>query len=59
MKCTYCGTKTDCLTTTDAPICISCAEEQGFCLCTELGKYIEDKNFNCDNICNDCIYNIE
>lgn len=59
MKCIYCGKTADCLTSLENSICHSCANEKGFQLCTKLGKYIEDKNFNCDNICNDCIHNIE
>lgn len=59
MKCIYCGKTTDCFTSLENPICHSCANEKGFQLCTKSGKYIEDKNFNCDNICNDCKHNIE
>ena len=59
MKCIYCGKAADCFTSMDNPICSDCAKEKGFQLCTKLGKHIEDKDFYCDNNCNDCIHNIE
>lgn len=54
MKCAYCGTQTEFLTTMEEPICLHCAEENGFSLCTELGKYIADASFTCDFMCVDC-----
>ena len=56
MKCIYCGAKTSYLTSLDDPICEQCAEENGFPLCTDMGKYIADDSFECDHICNDCIH---
>lgn len=56
MKCAYCGKGADFLTSLDKPICLSCAQEKHFLLCTELGKYIVDTDFICDQNCYDCIY---
>ena len=54
MKCCYCCGKADMETTTNLPICHSCAEEKRFVVCTEIGKVIAESNFNCDHICSDC-----
>ena len=51
MKCKECGKQTDFLFENDEPICSSCANENGYTICTETGKY---KDFDCDNICSDC-----
>ena len=56
MKCIKCDCKTDLLTTDGKAICPSCAEKEGLVVCSDLGKVIADKNFQCDRICNDCIY---
>ncbi len=54
MKCYICGGKADMTTTTDLPICHSCAEKKGFVVCTEIGKVIADEKFNCNYVCSDC-----
>ena len=54
MTCHICGGKADMQTTTNLPICHSCAEQKGYMVCTELGKVIEDATFSCDWDCNDC-----
>lgn len=57
MKCFKCGKNTDIfLTTSGLPICLQCAENEGYVVCTESGQVIADKNFHCDHICNDCIW---
>lgn len=56
MKCMECGAPTETATTLDQPICRRCAEEKGFPLCTELGKYIADDSFSCSYICDGCVY---
>lgn len=55
MNCKYCGQRTDLLTSLDQPICLLCAQEKHFSLCTEIGKYIADASFTCDLNCKDCI----
>lgn len=59
MKCFKCGEKTDTVTTNNQPICLHCAEQEGYIVCTDKGKVIADKNFECDKICNDCIWKVE
>ncbi len=56
MKCYFCNNDAEILTTDGKNICRHCAEEKNFTVCTKLGKVIADKNFHCDIICNDCIY---
>lgn len=56
MKCFKCNEKADVLTTDSLPICLHCAEQEGYIVCPETGKVIADQNFHCDNICNDCIW---
>lgn len=56
MGCYKCGNNADLLTVDGEIICHNCAEKEGYTICLELGKVISDKNFHCDNICNDCIY---
>lgn len=59
MKCYICGQKTDYLTSDDNYICISCAESKNYILCTDTGRYIADSLFECDHICNDCVFKDE
>ena len=59
MRCIKCGCKADLFTTSGETICRSCAEKESFVICLKLGKVIVDKNFHCDNLCNDCIYKEE
>ncbi len=56
MKCFYCGGEADMQTAKGFPICHSCAEQKGYTVCTELGKVIENADFQCDKICSDCIW---
>lgn len=56
MKCKYCNAPTDTFTSLDEPICEHCAQEQGFLLCTDLGKYIAAAEFSCDYDCSECSF---
>lgn len=56
MKCYKCNNSADLLTSDGKSICRSCAEKCGYAICSELGKVIVNKDFHCNNMCNDCIY---
>ena len=59
MECCFCNSTNVVLTTSGKYICCQCAEQKGLITCTKEGKVIDDPNFHCDNICNDCIYKEE
>lgn len=56
MFCKKCGNKAELFTTNGDTICKDCAKKLGYTICLENGKY---KNFQCDNICSDCIFREE
>lgn len=59
MKCYFCDSGGEMLTTDGKYICRHCAEKMNLVICTKLGKVIADPKFYCDKICNDCIYEEE
>ncbi len=59
MKCCFCNGDGKMLTTTSQYICYQCVEKMKLVTCTKIGKVIISPEFQCDNICNDCIYEEE
>jgi len=56
MKCYFCNSESDILTTDGRCICSRCTEQRGLVVCLKKGMVIANPEFHCDNICNDCIY---
>lgn len=59
MKCCIYGQEADFLTQNDDSICERCAENAGYVVCSRSGKVIEDRNFYCNHICAECVWEEE
>jgi uncharacterized Zn finger protein (UPF0148 family) len=56
MTCKKCGKESTLFTADGEVICEDCAKKLDYTICLESGKY---KDFQCDNICSDCIFKNE